>query len=50
MKKAYQALYFTLALTLAIPGFAQVSIAPTSIFMDVKRIASLYITNPSEVA
>lgn len=28
---------------------AQVSIAPTSVFMDANGIASLYITNPSEV-
>lgn len=32
-----------------VPVTAQVSIAPTSIFLDANGIASLYITNPSDV-
>ena len=36
-------------MTLAIPTIAQVSIAPTSVFIDANGIASIYITNPSEV-
>lgn len=34
---------------LAMPAMAQISIAPTSVFMDDNGIASLYITNPSEI-
>lgn len=32
------------------PGFAQVSIAPTTVFIDANGTGSLYITNPSETA
>lgn len=37
------------SLFLAMPVTAQISIAPTSVFMDENGIASLYITNPSEI-
>lgn len=37
------------AMFITLPSFAQVSIAPTSVFIDANGIASLYITNPSEI-
>lgn len=49
MKKTIKALSVSLFLFLAVPAFAQISIAPTSVFMDENGIASLYITNPSEI-
>lgn len=49
MKKIFQALSVSLFLFLAMPAMAQISIAPTSVFMDENGIASLYITNPSEI-
>lgn len=49
MKKIIQALSISLFLFLAMPTMAQISIAPTSVFMDENGIASLYITNPSDI-
>jgi len=49
MKKSLLASLLLFATALALPCFAQVSIAPTSVFIDANGIASLYITNPSEV-
>lgn len=50
MKNTQSALYLILAMAFATPCHAQVSIAPTSVFIDANGIASLYITNPSENA
>ncbi|ERM82289.1 hypothetical protein P872_18540 [Rhodonellum psychrophilum GCM71 = DSM 17998] len=50
MKKYRIALNLFLSMAFALPSLAQVSIAPTSVFMDANGIASLYITNPSETA
>jgi hypothetical protein len=49
MKNILQVLSISLSMFLAMPVMAQISIAPTSVFMDNNGIASLYITNPSEV-
>ncbi|WP_113925183.1 fimbrial biogenesis chaperone [Cognataquiflexum aquatile] len=49
MKKIFLALSISLFLFLAVPTMAQISIAPTSVFMDENGIASLYITNPSDI-
>ena len=49
MKNIFIALSVSLFLFLAVPALAQISIAPTSVFIDENGIASLYITNPSEV-
>lgn len=50
MKKMSIAIYLIVAMAFASPSIAQVSISPTSVFMDANGIASLYITNPSETA
>ena len=50
MKKYQIALNLLLVLAFALPSFAQVSIAPTSVFINSNGIASIYITNPSETA
>jgi hypothetical protein len=49
MKKILQALLLSFSMFLTMPVMAQISIAPTSVFMDENGIASLYITNPSEI-
>lgn len=49
MKKIFLALSVSFHLFLAVPAMAQISIAPTSVFMDNNGIASLYITNPSDI-
>jgi len=49
MKKIFLASLLGFSLFLAMPVTAQISIAPTSVFMDENGIASLYITNPSEI-
>lgn len=49
MKKIIKALLFSLTMVAAGSVQAQISIAPTSVFMDENGIASLYITNPSDI-
>lgn len=48
MKKIFASFSFFIAFTLGFPGIAQISIAPTSVFVDNNGIASFYVTNPSD--
>ena len=49
MKKQFNFLLALMVLGMTFPAFSQISIAPTSIFLDNNGIASIYITNPAEV-
>jgi hypothetical protein len=48
MKKLFTTISILLTMLLTHQNMAQVSIAPTSVFMDANGIASIFITNPSE--
>lgn len=49
MKHQLQAIFAVLFCLSSFPAFAQISIAPTTVFMDQNGIGSLFITNPSDV-
>ncbi|MCF1752849.1 hypothetical protein [Mariniradius sediminis] len=49
MKKHIKNLLAVMMLGMTFPAFSQISIAPTSVFLDENGIASIYVTNPAEV-
>lgn len=49
MEKHIKNLLAVMMLGMTFPAFSQISIAPTSVFLDENGIASVYITNPADI-